>query len=201
MSQENVEVVRRIIDAINRADIDAVVESATEDFVMDLSSSRGLLSGVYRGGEQAREAVEAFLEPWDSLRWEPELIELDADRVLTVNAFQMRGRGSGVAPSDSQAVQQANREAGELGARHRPGDQAVEREHHTDRAKTLDRNQRDRRAGRHSFFAHHVFVVHHVGRGPCVDARANGLPRQQRHEYAVQPEQRAGAAERHHHRA
>jgi ketosteroid isomerase-like protein len=96
MPQENVEVVRRIIDAINRADIDAVVESATEDFVMDLSSSRGLLSGIHRGGEQAREAVEAFLEPWDSLRWEPELIELDADRVLTVNAFQMRGRGSGV---------------------------------------------------------------------------------------------------------
>lgn len=52
MPQENVEVVRRIIDAINRADIDAVVESATEDFVMDLSSSRGLLSGVHRGGSK-----------------------------------------------------------------------------------------------------------------------------------------------------
>jgi ketosteroid isomerase-like protein len=96
MSQENVEVVRRIIDAINRADIDAVVESATEDVVVDWSNSRGLLSGVHRGREQAREAFEAFLEPWDSLRWEPELIELDANRVLTVSGFQMRGRGSGV---------------------------------------------------------------------------------------------------------
>jgi ketosteroid isomerase-like protein len=97
MSLENVEVVRRIIDAINRRDIDAVVERVTDDFVADWSNSRGLLSGVYRARDQAREAFELFLEPWDSLRWEPEeLIELGDDRVLTVSRLQMRGRGSGV---------------------------------------------------------------------------------------------------------
>jgi ketosteroid isomerase-like protein len=77
MSQENVEVVQQIIDAINRRDVDAVLESATEDFVTDWSNSRGLMSGVHQGRGQAREAFETFLEPWDSLRWEPEeLIEL-----------------------------------------------------------------------------------------------------------------------------
>ena len=97
MSQENVETVRQILKAINRRDIDAVVESATEDFVMDWSNSRGLLSGVHRGRDQAREAFQSFLEPWESIRWEPEeLIDLRDDRVLTVSGIQMRGRGSGV---------------------------------------------------------------------------------------------------------
>jgi hypothetical protein len=56
MPQENVEVVRRIIDAINRRGVDAVVESVTDDFVADWSNSRGLLSGVHRGRDHAREA-------------------------------------------------------------------------------------------------------------------------------------------------
>lgn len=63
MSDENVEVVRRIIDAINRRDVDAVVESTTDDVVTDWSNSRGLLSGVHRGRGQAQEAFESFLEP------------------------------------------------------------------------------------------------------------------------------------------
>jgi ketosteroid isomerase-like protein len=37
------------------------------------------------------------LEPWASLRWElEELIELEADWVLTVSEFRTRGHGSGV---------------------------------------------------------------------------------------------------------
>jgi ketosteroid isomerase-like protein len=104
MSQENVEVVRRILDAMNRRDVDAVVDSATEDVVMDWSNSRGLLGGVRQGRDQAREAFEEFLEPWESLRWEPEeLIELGDDRVLTVSRLQMRGRGSGVEVNASGA--------------------------------------------------------------------------------------------------
>jgi ketosteroid isomerase-like protein len=104
MSQENVEVVRRIIDAINRRDVDAVVEAATEDVVVDWSNSRGLLSGVHHGKEMAREAFETFLEPWDSLQWElEELIELGDDQVLTVSRLQMRGRGSGVQVNASGA--------------------------------------------------------------------------------------------------
>jgi ketosteroid isomerase-like protein len=97
MAQENVEIVRRIIGAISRGDIDAAFECASQDFEADWSNSRGLLSGVHRGRDQARDSFESFLEPWASLRWEPEeLIELEDDRVLTVSAFRMRGHGSGV---------------------------------------------------------------------------------------------------------
>jgi ketosteroid isomerase-like protein len=102
--EENVEVVRRILDAINRRNIDAVIESATEDFLADWTNSRGLLAGVYQGRAQARRAFETFLEPWESLRWEPEeVIELGDDRVLAVSRLKMRGRGSGVEVNASGA--------------------------------------------------------------------------------------------------
>jgi ketosteroid isomerase-like protein len=104
MSQENIAIVRRILDAINRRDVDAAIESASEDFEADWSNSRGLLSGIHRGRDEARESLKAFLEPWESLRWDPEeLIELEDDRVLTVSHIRMRGRGSGVEVSATGA--------------------------------------------------------------------------------------------------
>jgi ketosteroid isomerase-like protein len=104
MSQENIAVVRRILDAINRGDVDAAIESASEDFEADWSNSRGLLSGIHRGRDEARESLRTFLEPWESLQWEPEeFIELQDDRVVTVSHIRMRGRGSGVEVSASGA--------------------------------------------------------------------------------------------------
>jgi ketosteroid isomerase-like protein len=104
MSQENVEIVRRMLDAINRGDVDAAIESASDDFEADWSNSRGLLSGVHRGRGEARESLKAFLEPWESLRWDPEeLIELEDGRVLAVSNIRMRGRGSGVEVSATGA--------------------------------------------------------------------------------------------------
>jgi ketosteroid isomerase-like protein len=104
MSQRNVEIVRRLFDAISRGDVDTVAELATEDFEADWSNSRGLLSGVHRGRDEARESLKAFLEPWESLRWDPEeLIELEGDRVLAVSRIRMRGRGSGVEVSAAGA--------------------------------------------------------------------------------------------------
>ena len=49
MSQENVEIVRRVFDAVNRGDFDAAMEPAADDFVLDWSNSIGPAKGVYRG--------------------------------------------------------------------------------------------------------------------------------------------------------
>jgi ketosteroid isomerase-like protein len=98
MSQENVELVRGAIDSINRRDLDQAIEAAHDDFEADWSNSIAPHGGVYRGREQARVLIEAFLEAWDEFHWDPqEIIEVDEAWVLVVNRVRGRGRGSGVA--------------------------------------------------------------------------------------------------------
>jgi ketosteroid isomerase-like protein len=97
MSQENVEIVRAAIDSINRRDINQALDAAHEDFEADWSNSIGPLGGVYRGREQVRQLLEAFLEAWDEFRWDTkEIITVDEARVLVVNRVRGRGRSSGV---------------------------------------------------------------------------------------------------------
>jgi ketosteroid isomerase-like protein len=55
MSQENVEVVQRVFEAVNRGDIDAALELVADDYVMDWSNSIGPGKGVYHGEQGVRE--------------------------------------------------------------------------------------------------------------------------------------------------
>jgi ketosteroid isomerase-like protein len=52
MSQENVEVVKRAIDALNRRDTEARRTFLAPDVELDWSESRGPASGIYRGYER-----------------------------------------------------------------------------------------------------------------------------------------------------
>jgi uncharacterized protein len=95
MSQ-NVEMVRRAIDSVNRGYFRPTKETA-DDFEMDWSNSIGPLSGVYRGPEQVNDVLKSFREAWDDWQWEPqEMVDLDGDQVLVVNRIRMRGRASRV---------------------------------------------------------------------------------------------------------
>jgi ketosteroid isomerase-like protein len=71
MSQENVEIVRGFIDALNLGDIDAALKDATPDFEYDFSRSVGTQPGVY-GLDQIRRVWEEFAGTWESSRWEAE---------------------------------------------------------------------------------------------------------------------------------
>jgi ketosteroid isomerase-like protein len=103
---EAVDVVKGVIDAVNRGDLDAVVESCSQDFEFDFSNSRGPLSGVYRGRDGLREFLTSFFEAWAALELDPqeEIIERDDGRVLTVNALRARGHGSGVEVAATGAI-------------------------------------------------------------------------------------------------
>jgi ketosteroid isomerase-like protein len=97
MAQDNVELVRRIIELFNRKDIARVLDAVADDFELDWSNSIGPLKGVYKGREGALELWESFLDAWDEIRWDPqEIIEVDDARVIVVNHVRMRGGGSGV---------------------------------------------------------------------------------------------------------
>jgi ketosteroid isomerase-like protein len=93
---ENADAVQRVVEAINRVDLEGFADAVTEDFEIDFSNSRGPMNGVYRGRDQAREFVESFLEPWASLEFEMiEITELQDGRVMQVGELRSRGSESG----------------------------------------------------------------------------------------------------------
>jgi ketosteroid isomerase-like protein len=91
MSQENVEIVRATIGALNRGDIDAALKDAAPDFEYDFSRSVGTNRGVF-GPDQVRMFWEEFAGAWKSVRLEAEdFIEAD-DLVVTPMIILFRGR-------------------------------------------------------------------------------------------------------------
>jgi ketosteroid isomerase-like protein len=97
MSQENVEVVRRIFDSINRDDLDAFLAEFHPDAEADMSESTGPYTGIYRGRDQLRPFLQGFRDAWGNLRWNAEeIIEVDEERLIAVNRVEVRGRGSGI---------------------------------------------------------------------------------------------------------
>jgi ketosteroid isomerase-like protein len=95
MSRKNVEIVRRSTDALNRRDLDGLVENWAPDAVVDWSNSRGPEAGVYRGHDEARAFAKRFLAAWDEVRLEiDDPIEVEADLLVVENVTYLRGRDS-----------------------------------------------------------------------------------------------------------
>ena len=65
MSQENVEIVRRAIEAFNREDFDAALQDAAPDMTLDWSHSRGLNAGIYVGQDAIRRFWTDMVEPFE----------------------------------------------------------------------------------------------------------------------------------------
>jgi ketosteroid isomerase-like protein len=97
MSQMNVEVVKRFEDSWAAGDLDATLECVHDEVVFDWSDSIGPFAGTYRGRdgmvrfwEELREAFEEFSP--EAL----EFIEIESDRVITLDVVRGRGKGSGI---------------------------------------------------------------------------------------------------------
>jgi len=92
MSQENVEIVKAIIDAYNREDWDTFFKDMAPDFELDFSRAVGPWRGVY-GLDQIRRVLGEFRETWESTRMEPhEFIEA-GDLVVMHSTMHVKGRG------------------------------------------------------------------------------------------------------------
>jgi ketosteroid isomerase-like protein len=96
MSQVNVEIVKRVIDAFNRRDVDLIAKLTTPDFEWFPALPGNVEGGGYRG----REGIETYLseirDTWEELRiFGGEFRDL-GDRVLVLGRAEGRGRGSGV---------------------------------------------------------------------------------------------------------
>jgi ketosteroid isomerase-like protein len=100
MSDENVEIVRRVYDAVARRDPDAVLDLYDPEVEWDSSRSpfSRLVGGsrVYRGHEGLRAWFREYYEAWESIEEEcKELIDA-GDQVISVVSTRARGRASGV---------------------------------------------------------------------------------------------------------
>jgi ketosteroid isomerase-like protein len=96
MSQENVELLRRAIEAWNRADIDGWLDQATPDFVWIPAGPSAVEGGVYRGRDEVREAMTAGWETWQEFRFEEDEIREHEDSVVWLGRVHARGRASDV---------------------------------------------------------------------------------------------------------
>jgi ketosteroid isomerase-like protein len=96
MAEENVEIVRRMMDARNRGDIDAVMAFAAPDIEFDLSASAGTFAGVYTGHEALMRLWAAWSEVFSEMIWEAEEFIDAGDAVVVPVTFHARGRESGV---------------------------------------------------------------------------------------------------------
>ena len=100
MSQENVEIVRRMLEAYVSGDFETALAAYDPEVEFDVSIRPE--GGVYRGHDGVVEAVRSWTGTWDDYRVEvEEIIDAGGDRVLLVDRQTGRGKGS-AAPLDQQ---------------------------------------------------------------------------------------------------
>ena len=93
MSQENVEIVRRLLEAVNRRDWDAMLETGAPEIEIVT-----LMSGTHRGHAGWRRVVEQMAEEVSGFQFVPEdFIDVGHDRVVAVTRWGGTGRTSGIA--------------------------------------------------------------------------------------------------------
>jgi ketosteroid isomerase-like protein len=93
MSQENVEVVRRIVEAAQRGDWDAAMAEYDETVVLDQSRMPG--GGIYHGRKGVRDFYVRWVGTWDDFRIKLERVVDAGDRVVDINEVSGSGKGSG----------------------------------------------------------------------------------------------------------
>jgi ketosteroid isomerase-like protein len=94
MSQENVELVRKMYDAFQGGDADAALACFDPEVVVD--ASHRVDGRVGHGREELVAILGEWIGAWDEWREDIEEIRDVGDRVLVLSTQRGRGRGSGV---------------------------------------------------------------------------------------------------------
>ena len=100
MSQENVQLIREAVGAMNRRDLDAFIDCVHPDVVWEENSDAFPgLTGTYQGRSEVRRwAEQAVLELWANLELSvQDITETTDGRALLETRIAARGTASGVA--------------------------------------------------------------------------------------------------------
>ena len=96
MSQENVEVLRRAVEAINRGDVAAVVEFLDPEFEAGVPPEFSAEPDTYRGHDGIRRYFESFKATMDAIRYEPESFRDAGDSVVVAVRLTAKGRHTSI---------------------------------------------------------------------------------------------------------
>ena len=95
MSRENVEIVNRVLEALNSGDLDtllALQDAEWEGFI----PAEYPMAGTWRGRDGLRAFADEWLDAWEEFRVTPEDFTTGDEAVLATVHYWGRGRGSGV---------------------------------------------------------------------------------------------------------
>jgi ketosteroid isomerase-like protein len=92
MSQENVEIVRRSIEAWNRRDLRTLMALYRSDAEVDWSRSRGPFKGVYRGRRELEAFWDVFWSTFEEGRVETHDFTETGSEVVVSNTAHFQGR-------------------------------------------------------------------------------------------------------------
>jgi ketosteroid isomerase-like protein len=92
MSEENVAVVRKGIEALNRRDVPAARALWRSDAEIDWSRSKGPLKGVYRGRAEIQSFQNEFWSTFENVEVEAHGFTQAGSDVVVPNTAHMRGR-------------------------------------------------------------------------------------------------------------
>jgi ketosteroid isomerase-like protein len=92
MSQENVEVVRKGIEALNRRDVPVARALWRSDAEIDWSHSKGPLKGVYRGRAEMQSLQNEFWSAFEKVEVEAHGFTQAGSDVVVPNTAYLRGR-------------------------------------------------------------------------------------------------------------
>src|SRR5438093_1205276 len=112
MPQENVEIVRRVIAALNARDLDGYLACCSED--VELRTPFEAVGGVYEGREGIKQWLADIEDASSDFRIELQRAEVvGADRVLAYMRVSSHGRVSGIA-ADSESTNVYDFAAGKI---------------------------------------------------------------------------------------
>jgi ketosteroid isomerase-like protein len=96
MSQQNVEIVQKVIEAWNQQDTDRWLSYAAPEIEWMPAGPAAVEGAVYRGRDEVARGIAAVWETWDVFDFrEGELRDL-GDSVLWLGRVKMRGSTSGI---------------------------------------------------------------------------------------------------------
>jgi ketosteroid isomerase-like protein len=97
MSQENVEIVRRLFAHWERGDWAASADLFAPDLETVFSATAFPDPGAYRGGRNTLDAWREWLEAWEEFSLELQQTIGKGARVVALNRLRGRGKASGIA--------------------------------------------------------------------------------------------------------